>query len=83
MRNAGADRRAGPEVDGCIGGWWGGHRAPDQLNANPRHGDVTLHPDQRVLPITELTEAETLHDYTFIVTNLDATTPDKAVAVEN
>ena len=43
----------------------------------------TLHSDQRALPITELAEADTVYGYSFIVTNLDVTTPGKAAAVEH
>jgi hypothetical protein len=56
---------------------------PDQISADPRsRRRRTLHPDQRALPITELAEADTVYGYSFIVTNLDVTTPDKAAAVE-
>lgn len=40
-----------------------------------------MHPDQRALPISELTDA--VYGYSFIVTNLDVSTPDKAAAVEH
>lgn len=57
---------------------------PDQISADPRsRRRRTLHPDQRALPITELAEAVTVYGYSFIVTNLDVSTPDKAAAVEH
>jgi hypothetical protein len=43
----------------------------------------TLHPDQRALPMPELAEADTIYAYSFILTNLDVATKDKAVAVEH
>lgn len=43
----------------------------------------TLHPDQRALPITELAEADAIYAYSFILTNLDVSTPDKAATVEH
>ncbi|MDQ4031751.1 MAG: transposase, partial [Actinomycetota bacterium] len=43
----------------------------------------TLHPDQRALPITELADADAVYGYSFIVTNLEVSTPDKAAAVEH
>ena len=55
-----------------------------QVSADPRaRRRRTLHPDQRVLPITELTELDAVYGYSFIVTNLDVSTPDKAAAVEH
>lgn len=42
----------------------------------------TLHPDQRVLPLEELAEADAIYGYSFILTNLDVSTSDKAAAVE-
>lgn len=42
----------------------------------------TLHPDQRALPIAELAEADAIYGYSFILTNLDVSTKDKAAAVE-
>jgi hypothetical protein len=58
--------------------------SPDQVSADPRsRRRRTLHPDQRALPIAELTEADTVYGYSFIVTNLDVSTPDKAAAVEH
>lgn len=43
----------------------------------------TLHPDQRALPVAELAEADAIHAYSFILTNLDVSTQDKAVEVEH
>jgi hypothetical protein len=43
----------------------------------------TLHPDQRALPLAELAKADAVYGYSFIVTSLDVSTPDKAAAVEH
>ncbi len=43
----------------------------------------TLHPDQRALPLTELADADAVYGYSFILTNLDVSTPDRAAAVEH
>ena len=43
----------------------------------------TLHPDQRALPFPELAAAGAIYAYSFILTNLDVTAPDKAAAVEH
>ena len=43
----------------------------------------TLHPDQRALPIPELASAGAIYAYSFILTNLDVSAPDKAAAVEH
>jgi hypothetical protein len=43
----------------------------------------TLHPDQRALPLAELAEADAVYGYSFILTNLDVSTPDKAAEVEH
>jgi hypothetical protein len=43
----------------------------------------TLHPDQRALPIAELAEADAIYGYSFILTNIDVSTPTKAAAVEH
>jgi Transposase DDE domain group 1 len=57
---------------------------PAQVSADPRsRRRRTLHPDQRALPITELAEADAVYGYSFIVTNLDVSTPDKAAAVKH
>jgi hypothetical protein len=55
---------------------------PEQVSADARsRRRRTLHPAQRALPIAEL--ADTVYGYSFIVTNLDVSTPDKAAAVEH
>jgi Transposase DDE domain group 1 len=57
---------------------------PEQVSADPRsRRRRTLHPDQRALPIPELARAGAIYAYSFILTNLDASTPDKAAAVEH
>jgi hypothetical protein len=57
---------------------------PQQVSADPRsRRRRTLHPDQRALPIPELASAGTIYAYSFILTNLDVTAPDKAAAVEH
>jgi hypothetical protein len=43
----------------------------------------TLHPDQRALPLDELAAADAVYGYSFVVTNLDVTTPERAAAVEH
>jgi hypothetical protein len=58
--------------------------APGQVSADARsRRRRTLHPTQRALPITELTDLDTVYGYSFIVTNIDVSTPDKAAAVEH
>jgi hypothetical protein len=57
---------------------------PGQVSADPRsRRRRTLHPDQRALPIPELARAGAIYAYSFILTNLDVTAPDQAVAVEH
>lgn len=57
---------------------------PAQVSADPRsRRRRTLHPDQRALPLPELAAAEAIYAYSFIVTNLDVSSPDKAVAAEH
>ena len=57
---------------------------PDQVSADPRsRRRRALHPDQRALPIPELASAGAIYAYSFILTNLDVTAPDKAAAVEH
>jgi hypothetical protein len=41
-----------------------------------------LHPDQRALPLGELAQADAVYGYSFILTNLDVSTPEQAAAVE-
>src|SRR4051794_39465577 len=55
-----------------------------QVSAGPRaRRRRTLHPDQRALPLDELAELDAVYGYSFIVTNLDVTTGDRAAAVEH
>jgi hypothetical protein len=57
---------------------------PEQVSADPRsRRRRTLHPDQRALPIPELAVAGAIYACSFIVTNVDVTAPDKAVAAEH
>jgi Transposase DDE domain group 1 len=57
---------------------------PAQVSADPRsRRRRTLHPDQRALPIPELATAGPIYAYSFIVTNLDVSTPGQAVAAEH
>jgi hypothetical protein len=58
--------------------------AAGQVSTDPRsRRRRTLHPDQRTLPLTDLAEAEGVYGYSFIMTNLDVSTPDTATAVEH
>jgi hypothetical protein len=55
-----------------------------QVSADPRaRRRRTLHPDQRALPLTELATADAVYGYSFIVTNLDVSTGERAAAVEH
>ena len=55
-----------------------------QVSADPRaRRRRTLHPDQRALPINELAATDAVYGYSFIVTNLDVSTGERAVAVEH
>jgi hypothetical protein len=57
---------------------------PAQVSADPRsRRRRTLHPDQRALPFDELASAGAIYAYSFIVTNLDVSSPGKAAAVEH
>jgi DDE family transposase len=57
---------------------------PEQVSADPRsRRRRTLHPDQRALPIPELAQAGAIYAYSFILTNLDVTTPSRGAAVEH
>jgi hypothetical protein len=54
---------------------------PGQVSADPRsRRRRTLHPGQRALPIAELAGADAICAYSFILTNLDVSAPDKAAA---
>ncbi len=58
--------------------------AAGQVSADPRsRRRRTLHPDQRALPLAELADADAVYGYSFILTNLDVSTPDTAAAVEH
>ena len=73
--------------------WWPANTAllirrvlldPEQISADPRsRRPRTLHPGQRALPIPELAGAGAIYAYSFIVTNLDVSGPDKAAAAEH
>lgn len=55
-----------------------------QVSADPRsRRRRTLHPDQRTLPLEELADVDVIYGYSFILTNLDVSTPDKAAQVEH
>jgi len=57
---------------------------PGQVSADPRsRRRRTLHPDQRALPIPELAQAGPVYAYSFLLTNLDVSSPDKAAAAEH
>ena len=57
---------------------------PAQVSADPRsRRRRTLHPDQRALPIPELAMQPAVYAYSFIMTNLDVSSPDKAIAAEH
>ena len=57
---------------------------PAQVSADPRsRRRRTLHPDQRALPIPELARAGPVYGYSFILTNLDVSSPARAVAAEH
>ena len=59
-------------------------RPAGQVSADPRaRRRRTLHPDQRALPIDELADADAVYGYSFIVTNLDVSTGERAAAVEH
>ena len=57
---------------------------PAQVSADPRsRRRRTLHPDQRDMPIPEPAQQPAIYAYSFILTNMDVSTPDKAIAAEN
>ncbi len=57
---------------------------PAQVSADPRsRRRRTLHPDQRALPLPELAGAKAIYAYSFILTNLEVSTPSQAVAAEH
>jgi hypothetical protein len=73
--------------------WWPANTAllvrrvlldPAQVSADPRsRRRRTLHPDQRALPIPELACVGPVYAYSFILTNLDVSSPDTAIAAEH
>ncbi|HEY3649670.1 MAG TPA: hypothetical protein VGL33_16995, partial [Streptosporangiaceae bacterium] len=73
--------------------WWPGDTRllirrvllePEQVSADPRsRRRRTLHPDQRALPFPELAGAGAIYAYSFILTNLDVSSPDRAAAAEH
>jgi Transposase DDE domain group 1 len=57
---------------------------PGQVSADPRsRRRRTLHPDQRALPFPELARQPAVYAYSFILTNLDVSSPARAVAAEH
>ena len=57
---------------------------PDQISADARsRRRRTLHPDQRALPLEEIAELDAIYGYSFVVTDLDVSTPEQAVEVEH
>ena len=57
---------------------------PGQVSADLRsRRRRTLHPDQRALPFPELAAEPAIYGYSFILTNLEVSTPGKAAAVEH
>jgi Transposase DDE domain group 1 len=57
---------------------------PAQVSADPRsRRRRTLHPDQRALPFPELAQQPAVYACSFILTNLDVSTPSLAVAAEH
>jgi hypothetical protein len=57
---------------------------PGQVSADPRsRRRRTLHPDQRALPLPELAAAGPVYAYSFILTNLDVSSPARAAAAEH
>jgi hypothetical protein len=57
---------------------------PAQVSADPRsRRRRTLHPDQRGLLFPELAQQPAIYAYSFILTNRDVSTPDKAAAAEH
>ncbi len=57
---------------------------PEQVSADPRsRRRRTLHPDQRDLLFPELAQEPAIYAYSFILTNIDVSTPARAVACEH
>jgi hypothetical protein len=73
--------------------WWPANTAllvrrvlldPEQVSADPRsRRRRTLHPDQRDMLFPELARQPAVYAYSFILTNLDVSSPDRAAAVEH
>jgi hypothetical protein len=56
----------------------------DQISSDPRaRRRRTLHPDQRALLLDAVAAADAVYGYSFILTNLDVSTPDQAAVVEH
>jgi hypothetical protein len=56
----------------------------EQVSADPRsRRRRTLHPHQQALPLDELTHADAIYAYSFILTNLDVGTGEKGAAIEH
>lgn len=57
---------------------------PAQVSADPRsRRRRTLHPDQRALPFPELAQQPAVYACSFILTNLDVSSPARAAAAEH
>ena len=55
-----------------------------QLSTDPRaRRRRTLHPEQRVLPLAELAGSDAVYGYSFVLTNLEVSTPTQAALVEH
>jgi Transposase DDE domain group 1 len=73
--------------------WWPANTAllirrvlldPAQVSSDSRsRRRRTLHPDQRDMLFPELTQQPAVYAYSFILTNLDVSTPSRAVAAEH
>ena len=55
----------------------------DQISSDPRARRRRTLPPTSALPIDELAQADAVYGYSFILTNLDVSTPAKAAAVEH
>lgn len=56
---------------------------PEQVSADLRsRRRRTLHPEQRALPLEELAAADAIYGYSFLLTDLDVSTPRRVAAVE-
>ncbi len=55
-----------------------------QVSGDPRsRRRRTLHPDQRALPLPELAKADAVYAYSFVMTNIDVSTPERAATTEH